>query len=545
MIERGDAQELLASIGRWAGELEERGLAGAHAEALRRLLDQSRAERLDAPADPLLVVMLCGPTAVGKSSLINALAGAEISRAGLGAATRDPVLYVHELDDPARLFEYSQTLGEMGRAPASVVRHAREALRHKVLVDTPDIDSVMLEHRERTAKLVHAADLVLFVMSPEKYKVLRAARWVEEQSRARALAFVLNKWDRATLGVQHERRAELEADVRAELVRAGFEAPVLFRTSSVPDVADGGLENDLPALRRWLEAGLDRSISAAIQSRRQIAARGRLAAGLDEAIPKPLSREPIIADALRELADWRVPAGELVAAQALNLPVSDMQVAAKPATPGLFGGWLLLSGRLAEWRSHYVATSTAPVSAQGFGEPAVRQMQQVTRRVGARAELARIPLGPVPETWDDIADALREDLATVPERAGAEIAARASKRSLRRMGGIGAHLLIEAAILAVLGVALWRLALDFLSGTYATGSLLINAIALIVALLLAGQVISNLFFPPAQGRIRRTCIAAGGGAAGQCRRAGASGAGGPRGCGRSTERGRRTARSDH
>src|SRR4249920_692493 len=94
-------------LARWSAELRMRGLGDeAGLDRLQATLAQARGERLDMPADPLLVVMLCGPTAVGKSSLINALAGADISCPGLGAMTSAAVLYVHEQDDPSRLFEY-------------------------------------------------------------------------------------------------------------------------------------------------------------------------------------------------------------------------------------------------------------------------------------------------------------------------------------------------------------------------------------------------------------------------------------------------------
>ena len=65
----------------------------AAAARLSETLAESFGERLDRDDDPLLVVMLCGPTAVGKSSLINALAGADIARPGLGATTRVAMLY--------------------------------------------------------------------------------------------------------------------------------------------------------------------------------------------------------------------------------------------------------------------------------------------------------------------------------------------------------------------------------------------------------------------------------------------------------------------
>ena len=224
------------------------------AARLNETLTQSFGERLDRPDDPLLVVMLCGPTAVGKSSLINALAGAEISRPGFGAATRAAVLYVHENDDPARLFEYSAALAGGQQGETELVRHRRDELLHKVLIDTPDIDSVMLQHRELTARLVHAADLVLFVTSPEKYKVMRSARWVLQQRQQRALAFVLNKWDREALGLQHDRREEVAADFRAVLANEGYDQAVIFKVSARSDYG-GDIRNELPELRAWLEAG--------------------------------------------------------------------------------------------------------------------------------------------------------------------------------------------------------------------------------------------------------------------------------------------------
>src|SRR5919205_32901 len=129
----------LERLERWVAELRERGLSDeASLERLQTMLTQAHGERLETPADPLLVVMLCGPTAVGKSSLINALAGADISCPGFGAMTSVAVLYVHEQDDPARLFEYGEAVGQLARQPHTAVRHRRDALLHKVLVDTPD-----------------------------------------------------------------------------------------------------------------------------------------------------------------------------------------------------------------------------------------------------------------------------------------------------------------------------------------------------------------------------------------------------------------------
>jgi len=143
-----DPAALLDGLEQWLGELAARKLAEPAAlGAAQAVLAQSRGERLDLPEDPLLVVMLCGPTAVGKSTLINTIAGAEIARPGLGATTAAALIYLHAQDDAARLFEYGETVGRLAQRPHTVVRHERPELRHKVLIDTPDIDSVIRDHR--------------------------------------------------------------------------------------------------------------------------------------------------------------------------------------------------------------------------------------------------------------------------------------------------------------------------------------------------------------------------------------------------------------
>src|SRR5437763_7460271 len=121
-----DPADQLERLGRWVAELRAHGLGDeARLKDLQTTLAQARGERLDALADPLLVVMLCGPTVVGKSSLLNAIAGAELSRPGLGATTRTAVLYVHEQDDLTRLFEYGEAVGQLARQPHTMVRHRR------------------------------------------------------------------------------------------------------------------------------------------------------------------------------------------------------------------------------------------------------------------------------------------------------------------------------------------------------------------------------------------------------------------------------------
>lgn len=531
-----DPSAILARAGLWAAELRERGqLDDAAAARLNETLGESSGERLDRRDDPLLVVMLCGPTAVGKSSLINALAGAEISRPGLGATTRAAVLYVHEQDDPASLFEYSHALGigeqkGIGEQEGSgeqqeteLVRHHRDELLHKVLVDTPDIDSIRLQHRAVTSRLVHAADLVLFVTSPEKYKVMRSARWVLEQRQQRALAFVLNKWDRQALGLQHDRRAEVADDFRDVLAGEGFPDALVFKVSALttplPERGPDDIENELPALRAWLETGITQSTAGVIRRRRLRAAWGRLAAAVEQAAPRPLSSHPLLPELLERLASRAGEAEQSVSAEALVHESGGLEDNGWPTTPGVLGMWVRAWRRIA---SATVALRTGlasfgvappvdpdslshyrPVSGNAFGARGGAILADTARQVISDASAARMALGPVGAAWIAETSRLGPWLATVPLEVAAELTARANRPTLRRFAGIAWVYAVEGLIMLALLVALGRAGIDFVRGTYAPGGLFGTVAMLVFMLVIIGQSVAAMFFPPLRLRMRR------------------------------------------
>jgi GTPase SAR1 family protein len=519
-----DPSQILAQANLWAAELRACGqVDDATADHLGDVMAVSRGEGLDHQNDALTVVMLCGPTAVGKSSLINALAGSDVSPEGLGATTRAAVLYVHERDDPTRLIEYTQVVGCSDGQEAALVRHCRDELLHKVLVDTPDLDSVRLQHRELTTRLVHAADLILFVTSPEKYKVMRSARWILEQRQQRAIAFVINKWDREALGLHQNRRGELEQDFRGVLTDNGFPGALIFRVSALKETCGGqapaGIENELPALRAWLEEGISQSTAGMIRQRRLRAAWGRLAAAIEPVVPRTLSDHPLLHTIIERLVSSGDAVEQSVAAEASILAPVGLEDVGWPATPGLLGMWTRTRRRVASSTASLraglsmlngaglagiqEARSILPMPESAFGARSTATLSEMTAQIGSDATVARIALGAVSSSWIAEVLQLEHQLALLPLDVTTELVADAGRPTLRRLTGIASIYATEGLIVLVLLIAIGRTGLDFVAGTYAPVGLFFTALELISSLVILGHIAGNAFFPPLRQRLRR------------------------------------------
>src|SRR5205807_8168165 len=136
------------------------GIATAEAA---RVAETARA-RLRFPGEAY-VLALAGGTGVGKSTVLNALAGEEVSPAGARRpTTAEPVAWV-PADKRAELAQLLEWLGV-----TQVRDHHADGLGELAVLDLPDFDSVAVEHRARVDALLPKVDAVAWVLDPEKYK---------------------------------------------------------------------------------------------------------------------------------------------------------------------------------------------------------------------------------------------------------------------------------------------------------------------------------------------------------------------------------------
>ncbi|MBF0255812.1 MAG: 50S ribosome-binding GTPase [Gammaproteobacteria bacterium] len=197
-------------------------------ELLRQLdsLERQQAEDLfrDRHHRPLLVALF-GGTGVGKSSLLNRLAGAEIARTGLQRPTSVEVsLYLH------RDFQIDLLPAELPMAQTRIAYHDEAARRLLAWIDMPDMDSTALANRQLVEAWLPYIDWLIYVVSPERYHDDQGWRFLQQRRQRHAWIFVMNQWDQG--------RPEQLEDFRQRLASEGFVEPILLRTSCLADAAE-------------------------------------------------------------------------------------------------------------------------------------------------------------------------------------------------------------------------------------------------------------------------------------------------------------------
>ncbi len=303
-----DSKELMERCNRLAALADRRfafPTANPAAEARTRQLHDHldgfvlpRLADIDAP----LLVLILGPTGAGKSSLLNTIAGAEVSKAGvLRPTTKDAVLYTSESDSNRILAS-----GRLAAIAKERLRLAAVPARADgvAVIDAPDIDSVERDNRELADVLVEISDLCVFVTTATLFadlvpwEVLRRVR-----ERGLPLVVVLNR-----VPPDEQDRVAVLAD--AERLLSETDTPDTQQPVELIAIDEGDVDPRVNGLAREKARPLLERVAhlaAEADERRDVATRAlagslRGLAPLAHSIADDLEHEAIDADALRRIA---------------------------------------------------------------------------------------------------------------------------------------------------------------------------------------------------------------------------------------------------
>jgi hypothetical protein len=185
------------------------------------------------------IAVLAGGTGSGKSSLFNQLAGAQFSPAGvLRPVTREPHACVWGMEGAGPLLDWLGIQPRRRYARSSALAEGERALTGLLLVDLPDHDSVMAGGSAEVKRLVAQADLMVWVLDPQKYAdaAVHSRYLVPMAGHASVIAAALNQADLLT----PEQAEDCVADLRRLLDAEGLhDARVLVTSATSPaGVAD-------------------------------------------------------------------------------------------------------------------------------------------------------------------------------------------------------------------------------------------------------------------------------------------------------------------
>ncbi|MEV0347111.1 ABC transporter [Nonomuraea sp. NPDC050680] len=178
------------------------------------------------------VVALAGGTGSGKSSLFNAISGLELSPTGVRRPTTARThACVWGLEGAAPLLDWLQIQWRHRFARASALDKGESQLHGLILLDLPDHDSIRALTDTEADRLIGLADLVVWVLDPQKYADASThRRYVTDLAGHDAMTvFALNQADKLST----EELAELVIDLNDLLRREGVEHPSVVPTSAV------------------------------------------------------------------------------------------------------------------------------------------------------------------------------------------------------------------------------------------------------------------------------------------------------------------------
>ncbi len=216
-----DYSDLQTQIQQWTQQaITQHWLAADDVAPLLELTTDSLTTlSITAPSQPLIVAFM-GGTGVGKSSLLNRLAGSAIAKVGLERPTsREVTLYHHQG------LILQQLPVDLPLQSIRIAQH-NDAQKSNILwLDMPDFDSTEQRNKQLVLQWLPHIDVLIYVVSPERYKDHKAWQLLLAEGAKHGWLFVLNQWDKGSIA-QYD-------DFIHQLNKAGFTQPLIFRTACI------------------------------------------------------------------------------------------------------------------------------------------------------------------------------------------------------------------------------------------------------------------------------------------------------------------------
>jgi GTP-binding protein EngB required for normal cell division len=203
------------------------------------------------------VVALAGGTGSGKSTLFNALAGANFSPAGvMRPTTKHSHACVWGMEGAGSLLDWLNVQRRHRYARASALDEGEASLTGLLLLDLPDHDSVVTGSAALVDRLVKMADMLVWVLDPLKYADASVHRryLVPLAGHAAVTSVVLNQVD--TLSA--EQATDCESDLRRLLDAEGLTETQVLVTSATTGAGLNELRRVLAAAVAARRASTDR-----------------------------------------------------------------------------------------------------------------------------------------------------------------------------------------------------------------------------------------------------------------------------------------------
>ena len=197
-----NVDDLVSRLTSWSGESSVWESVQQSQSLVKRLL--SRLEPLRGRVEAPLVVATFGGTGVGKSSLVNALVGQEVTTSGRQRPTTTlPIVLAHPQTD----LSVYQLPADGQDAELRIVRVDTPLLRDVVMIDCPDPDTSESEtassNLARLHRLLPFCDVLLYVGTQQKYRSARVSDELLQAASGCRLVFI-------------QSHADLDSDIRED-----------------------------------------------------------------------------------------------------------------------------------------------------------------------------------------------------------------------------------------------------------------------------------------------------------------------------------------